>query len=168
MKVIMVLLGLLLSFSARADVKLESFLSIEEYRAPTGELSLFVRPTTNFARSYIVLDSWLDGVPATLENPAKDLWIYRAPSSGSHTISFVVSLEDATQADRLLASLREVEENIVNLRAAIAQTSDPAKIASLQASLDKNLDLKARLLRELENLKNPIGREDHTFQSFNF
>jgi hypothetical protein len=167
MKVIMVLLGLLLSFAAQADVKAESILNIDEYRAPSGELSLFIRPITNFARSYIVLDAWMDGVLTTLENPTRDLWIYRATSAGSHTISFVVSVEDAKQADRLLASLQATDATIVNLRAAIAQTSDPAKLAALQAELNRNLDLKARLQRDLGNLKNPISREDHSFQTFN-
>ncbi|MGE3260286.1 MAG: hypothetical protein AB7K68_00760 [Bacteriovoracia bacterium] len=160
------LLCLFLPFAALAGPKTSSFLSISENRAANGQVNLFIRANTNFEKSYVVLDANFDGYPATLEHPAKDLWVFKVPGNGAHAISFLISLADARQTDRLSESLKVTEQTIASLRAEIAETSDPDDLAALEAELNKNLQLQTRLQAELEGLKNRIGRETYNFSSF--
>ncbi|MGZ3693632.1 MAG: hypothetical protein ACXVBL_05140, partial [Bdellovibrionota bacterium] len=136
-------------------------------RAANGEMSLFIRPVTNFDKSYLILDAKLEGNPASLDHPTNDLWIFKVPNSGPHSITIAISLADAKQTDRLSESLLATVEKIENLQAEIAQTSDPQRLAALQAELNQTINLKTRLESELKALKNQIGQEAYSFQSFN-
>lgn len=162
----LLLLGTLLSFAAYGSPFAAPLLSIEASRSG-GQKVLFIRPTTTFAHSYVLLDSSIYGQAVALEHPSPDLWIYKIPqdATGFQTIAFKISLANSRKVDQISASIRAVDSEILSLQDAIAHTSDSGELAALHSALNEKTRLRQRLLADLANLKNFIGNQTYSFSA---
>jgi len=171
MKTLIVLSGLVLSLAAKtafgAGILSEPLLYVDGAPAVQGsEFNLFIRPTTDYLNSYVVLDASLDGNAVSLEHPVKDMWVFHQSQFESlkhHALTFTVSLENAGQADQLTQALCEAGSQISNLQNQIAATTDPNQLAQLNALLAQKQALQTQLTTDLTNLKNAIGIQTYSF-----
>jgi hypothetical protein len=163
---------MLLSLGAQAGANTMQapLLSVQEVQSAADQ-SFFIRPTTNFARSYVVLNTKLDGALTELEQPIQDLWVFNTAGlvqGSQHTLTFTIFLADAKQYDKISASLFAVGEEIERLQTEIADTTDPEELEGLNLQLAQQRSLQRRLKADLANLNNFIGTQNFLFQANSF
>lgn len=149
-----------------SGAKLASFFLSPESPRQGDELTAFIQLEGGFEEHEVVLYSFFEGAPVPVNQPTEGLWVadLGSPSlTKEYELKASLSMRNREDAKALRDAIVQIDADIAVLTDRIANETDPAVIAQLEAERSEALSVKGQLVAAMAGLLKPLGE-----QKFNF